>query len=224
MLQSNLITSETQSFHPLAQGESEEARQSLAAPMLLQYWQVVLRWKWVILGIILSSLAIGLVATLLMTPKYTATSRIEISREQKNITKVEGLDSGDAGRDLEFYQTQYSLLSARSVAERVSRTLHLSSNESFFQGNGIKTTSNTMFSDTSNRPLTAAERDKREQLAVQLLIKNIAIAPVRGSSLIDIKYTSGSPNLSAQIANTWTQQFIQSSMDRRFASDRKSVV
>ena len=36
--------------------------------------------------------------------------------------------------------------------------------------------------------------------------------------MIDIGYTSGSPALSAQIANTWTEQFIVQSMDRRFAS------
>ena len=74
----------------------------LEPPILLQYWQVVLRWKWVIAGIIGAALVVGLVATLLTTPKYSATTRIEISREQKNFTKVEGLESGEAGRDLEF--------------------------------------------------------------------------------------------------------------------------
>jgi polysaccharide biosynthesis transport protein len=103
-----------------------DAEQPMAPPLLLQYWQVVLRWKWVIAGIILASLAIGIVATLLATPQYTATSRIEISREQKKVTNVEGLESSEAGRDLEFFQTQYSLLQARSLAERVSRQLCLS--------------------------------------------------------------------------------------------------
>lgn len=199
-------------------GGTEPMKQGLAPPILLQYWQVVLRWKWVIFGIIISALALGLVATLLMTPKYTATSRIEISREQKNITKVEGLESPDAGRDLEFYQTQYSLLSARSLAERVSRTLHLASNDAFFESHSAKTDEDSLFFDNKGKRLTAIQRDKREKMAVQLLLKHIAVSPIRGSSLIDINYTSASPNLSAQIANTWTQQFIESSMDRRFAS------
>ena len=191
---------------------------TLTPPILLQYWQVVLRWKWIIAGIILSSLALGLIATLLITPKYTATSRIEISREQKNITKVEGLESPDAGRDLEFYQTQYSLLSARSLAERVSRTLRLASNDAFFEAHGAKTDEDSIFFDTKGKPLTASQRDKREKLAIALLLKNVSISPIRGSRLIDISYTSASPELSAEIANTWTKQFIEASMDRKFAS------
>lgn len=203
---------------PIRNPDSQDAQRQLAVPVLLQYWQIALRWKWVILGIIVSALALGFIVTLLRTPKYTATARIEISREQKNITKVEGLESPESGRDLEFYQTQYSLLSARSLAERVSRTLKLSTNDEFFRAHGVKPDDQSVFFAGANRPLTAAERDKRERLAVTLLRRNVSIAPIRGSALIDISYTSGSPGLSAQIANTWTQQFIDASMDRRFAS------
>lgn len=198
--------------------DSMDMQRHLAMPVLLQYWQIVVRWKWVILGIIVSALALGFIVTLLRTPKYTATARIEISREQKNITKVEGLESPESGRDLEFYQTQYSLLSARSLAERVSRTLKLSTNDEFFKAHGVKPDDQSVFFSGAGRPLTVAERDKRERLAVLLLRRNISVAPIRGSALIDISYTSGSPGLAAQISNAWTQQFIEASMDRRFAS------
>ena len=158
-----------------------EAGQPIAPPILLQYWQVVLRWKWVIIGIILAAMAIGLVATLLATPKYTATSRIEISREQKKVTNVEGLESPEAGRDLEFFQTQYSLLQARSLAERVARQLRLSSNAAFFEAHGVNPDDNALFATKSGQLLSAAERQKREKLAVELLLKNAAIGPDRKS-------------------------------------------
>ena len=58
-----------------------DVQRQLAVPVLLQYWQIALRWKWVILGIIVSALALGFIVTLLRTPKYTATARIEISRD-----------------------------------------------------------------------------------------------------------------------------------------------
>jgi uncharacterized protein involved in exopolysaccharide biosynthesis len=77
---------------------------------LLHDWQVSLRWKCLIRGITAAALPIGLVATLLATPQYTATSGIEISSAQKNVTNVESLESAEAGRNLEFYQTQYSLM------------------------------------------------------------------------------------------------------------------
>jgi polysaccharide biosynthesis transport protein len=201
-------------------GSSDDGQeqQSLAPPILLQYWQVVLRWKWVIVGLIVAALTIGLVATLLMTPKYTATARIEISRDQKKVTNVEGLDAADSGRDLEFYQTQYALLEARSLAERVARQLRLSSNDAFFEAHGVNPNDRVLFGSKSGQPLAAGERQKREQMVIELLLKNASIAPIRGSALIDIGYTSASPTLSSQIANTWTDQFIVQSMDRRFAS------
>lgn len=218
MLQSTppaLATGQTAGAFGNSQGEETT---SLAPPILLQYWQVALRWKWVIAGIVVASLAIGLVLTLLATPQYTATSRVEISRDQKKVTTIEGLESQDAGRDLEFYQTQYSLLQARSLAERVSRQLRLATRDEFFEAHGINPDDSVLFANKSGQPLSNSERQKREKLAVDALMNNVSISPIRGSALVDISYTSASPSLSAQISNTWTEQFIVQSMDRRFAS------
>jgi len=210
-----------------APNEGQGERQApLAPPILLQYWQVVLRWKLVIAGIILGSLTIGLVATLLATPQYSATSRIEIRRDQKKVTNVEGLEAADSGRDVEFYQTQYKLLESRSLAERVARKLRLANNEGFFEAHGVDITEGKLFANKAGQPLTAKERADREQLAIGLLLGHASIAPIRGSALVDIGYTSGSPVLSASIANAWAEQFIVHSMDRlaRSVPDLRSIV
>ena len=198
--------------------QEASSERGLAPPILLQYWQVVLRWKWLIAAITASALIFGFVATLLATPQYTATSRIEISRAQKNVTNVEGLESADAGRDLEFYQTQYALLQARSLAGRVARQLRLGTSDVFFKAHGIEMGDEGLFATKSGKQFSAAEKLKREKNAIDVLAKNISISPVRGSALVDISYTSASPSLSAQISNAWTEQFIVQSMDRRFAS------
>ncbi|MCZ8146623.1 MAG: hypothetical protein O9325_02070, partial [Roseomonas sp.] len=80
-----------------------ERDERLIPPALLQYWHTMLRWRWVLAGIVAASIVIGLVATLLMAPLYTARSQIEISRQQKNVTNVQGVEAAEAGRDLEFY-------------------------------------------------------------------------------------------------------------------------
>ena len=83
-------------------GMRPDGEGSVLPPVLLQYWQVVLRWKWVMIAIIAIALVAGLLATLLATPQYTATVRLEISREFKNVTKVEGLESERSGQNIEF--------------------------------------------------------------------------------------------------------------------------
>lgn len=186
-------------------------------PVLLQYWQIALRWRWVIGGIIVGALILGLVLTLLMSPRYTARAQIEISREQKNVTSVEGLESSDSGRDLEFYATQYALLKADSLAQRVARKLNLAERPAFFAAHGadMPGAEGVLGNAGGNQ---AADRDARQRLAVQLLLNNLDIAPIRGSSLVDVLYTSRDPALSAEISNAWVQQFIASTMDREFSS------
>ena len=83
-------------------------------PILVQYWQAVLRHKIAIAIIVAACVALGIITTLLMTPYYTSTATVEINREQDKVTNVEGvLASDSAGQNLEFYQTQYSLLETR---------------------------------------------------------------------------------------------------------------
>ena len=107
-------------------------------PGLLQIWQAVVRRRWIIAGTIAGTLIAGLIITLLMTPQYTARTQIEISREQKNVTNVQGLEAQGQGQDLEFYQTQYALLEATSLAVRVAKRLRLTTSEAFFEAHGAK--------------------------------------------------------------------------------------
>lgn len=209
MLQSNIITAPSSSMI-----NDQKDGDHIFPPFLLQYWQIVLRWKFVIGGITLLALIVGLVATLLMTPKYTAAARIEISRDQKNVTNVQGV-APDDGRDLEFYQTQYSLLESESLAARVVRQLRLAKSDTFFAQQGVSSSQLEKLGPASG---AGAAGSGREKLAIDLLLHNVTIAPIRNSALVDVQYTSNSPDLAAQIANTWVQQFVAQSNDRRMAS------
>lgn len=185
----------------------------IGLPIILQLWHIALRWKWVILAIVLASLAVGVVVTLLATPLYTAKSRIEISRQEKNVTKVEGVEQVSSRFDEEFYQTQYQLLTARSLAERIVQQLGLAGSDSFFNAQ-----SGDSAPPIRPRALTLKQRQDREKAATGLLLKNVKVSPIARSSLVDIQYTSADPEWAAKIANAWSINFIAASMDRRFES------
>lgn len=189
-------------------GPGEESH--FLPPLLRQYWDAALRRKSIILGIIAAALVAGVVITLLMPPAYTATTQLEIAREQKQITNVEGLEAPSAAQDNEFYATQYALLQTRPVAERVARDLRLANNDEFFAAHGVDAEQVDQASQ-GNSPA-------RRELAVDLLLKNVVISPVRTSRLVDILYTSRSPEISARVADAWATAFIAVSMDREFAS------
>lgn len=209
-LTSRLPATASNSQHPEHFAQPEAAKSDSLPPILLQYWYIAVRWRWVILGIVSASVALGLIATLLMAPKFTAQAQLEISREQKQIAKVEGVESEEAGRDLEFYATQYSLLKTRPLAERVATTLRLANNREFYQAHGL----DKILED----PRYQGKPEKLKKLAIDLLLLNVSITPVRSSRLVYVGYTSRSPGLSATIANTWSRSFIAISMDRQLAS------
>jgi capsular exopolysaccharide synthesis family protein len=198
--------------------ERESDRPFWSAPVLLEYWNAVRRHIWLALAIVAAVTVAGAIITLLMTPQYTATSRIEIAREQANVTNVEGLKRESNAPEQEFYLTQYSLLNARSLAERVERRLRLARNPEFFEAHGETPEGEGLLSGVRPGPVSAADLRERERQAVELLLDNIGIAPLRGSALVDVSYSSASPQLSRLIASTWVSEFVQQSMDRRLAS------
>ena len=187
------------------------------SPLLLQYWQAVVRWRFLVSAIVIGCAVLGVVITLLTAPSYTARSQIEVSREQKNVTKVEGLDSQQEGRDLEFYATQYALLKSETLAERVSRKLNLVKSVEFFAAHGAKPFGSYEEAGNDRGKLAEIDRERQHQVK-RLLLSHIAVEPIRTSRLIDVKYTSRSAELSAKITNAWVQEFIGASMDRAFAS------
>ena len=199
-------------------GHPQPTEQAAAGkPVFVEYLHILQRRKWWIVAVVAASVLVALVATLLMRPTYTAVTQIEVSRDQKNVTNVQGVDSEQAGRDLEFYQTQYSLLEARSLAERVMRRLRLDRLENFWDAHGVDPSAIDEAEGAVQRR-TASTSGERQRLALELLLENVSIQPIRGSSLVDIEYSSFDPEMSAQIANTWATEFIAQSVARKFDS------
>lgn len=182
--------------------------------VLEQYLRIAKRWRWVILGVILGALVIGLLVTMLMTPQYTATATIEISREADQVTSFEGVSREVSVADQEFYQTQYGLLRSRSLAERVAAQLRLIDDPAFFEQFDRNDTGNPAFRTAGTRYVPDG-RSVRQRIAGEILLDNLSINPTRLSRLVDIHFSSPDPALSAKVANTWAEMFIDSNLQRK---------
>lgn len=178
--------------------------------LLIELWAGVLRFKWLVAAIIAASFLIGLMITLLMTPMYTATARLEVSRSEDRVTNVEGVENSEVLRAQEYLETQYALLQSPALAERVVRDLDLI-NDPFVRENILRLAENA-------GPPSRADNQYYQRVVTNYLLDSIEVEPVIRSSLVDVKATSSSPEFSAKVANSWARQFIQSNIDRRFAS------
>ena len=211
----NLVTTYPRSAMPAGDPIVGETRLAEAerVPLIRQYLRIALRWRYVIIGSIVAALLIGLIATLLMTPQYTAVSSIEISREASKVTGFQGVERETSIADQEFYQTQYGLLRSRSLSERVANQLRLVDDPAFYERFGYSD-SRPAFQLTGGR-YPAAGRAERQRVAGEILLRKLSVNPTRLSRLVDIAFTSPDPNFSARVANAWADNFIQTNLERK---------
>lgn len=186
---------------------------SESLPVIRQYMRIARRWRFVILGITAACVILGLIATLLMTPQYTASAEIEIQRESNQVTNFEGVERETSIADQEFYQTQYGLLESRTLAERVATQLQLVDNVQFFDMFNVGD-EEPGFEQTNGR-YAASGRPARQREAGEILLEHVAISPTRLSRLVDLQFTSPDPQFSAKVANAWAENFIQTNLERK---------
>jgi capsular exopolysaccharide synthesis family protein len=194
----------------------DAAQSSDVAAMLWEYWRIFRKHRWQAISIIVAVVALGMLRTLMMTPLYTATARVQIDRgvarvvENGNVTPVEGSDS-------EFLRTQYELLQGSAIAERVVSSARLADDSEFFDlGDvGLSATLKTILGLAGKRA-DASERAAREQSAVARVLANRTIKLVPGSRLVDIAYTDPSPQRAQKIAAGLAQGFVDFNLDKRF--------
>ncbi len=168
---------------------------------LERFWQQALNLRYVILGVIVISLIIGLVVTLLQTPLYRSTARIEISQIESDVTNIGDVELQNIAGDRQYFATQYELLESRSLANRVARAGNFDRNEAFRTAFGL------------------AEKGISENTIASILRSNITIEPISSSNLVDIKFSSPDAKLSAEIANLWALEFLGTNFDKRFGSN-----
>lgn len=182
--------------------------------LISHYWRIIKRRKWTVIGSIAIALTLGLVLSMLATRQYTATSTVEIQRDNAKILNVEGVRNQVTSADQEFYQTQYGLLKSRRLAEIVVVNLKLTRDPQFRDAFGLAPVAAGSLSTkiVGNAASTTAEISQ----ARNILLGNLAVTPVRLSRLVDISFTSPDPALSAKVANAWSEAFIQSNIQRGF--------
>lgn len=189
----------------------------VGVPQLLEFWRIA-RTNWLIItSLVIAALIAGVIITMSMTPRYTATARVELKREDENTTNISKSENANVLQGLEFYQTQYALLEARSLAERVVRVARLDTDKAFLKAYKLD---DEVASDTAagagtvKRPVTG----QKQKMIAQILLSGVTISPIRGSSLVDVSFNSPDQALSAKIANVWVEQYISAELERRFAS------
>ncbi len=100
------------------------------AQVLSQFLHIALKRKWLILSVLLAVVVLGVLKSVLATPRYTATVRIQIDREPLKVLD-RGLTAPQEEGGADFLKTQFELLKSRAMAERVVSSLKLQGDSDF---------------------------------------------------------------------------------------------
>ena len=190
--------------------DDDEHNGSGGAAIDFRYISAAIRANlWLISAIVAAALAIALVATLLQTKRYTASSTIQINDTSGGVLGNKDEQPGDSapGYDIDrFLKTQTDILQSRGLALRVAQKLNLIGNARLYEAQGMKA------------PPAGTDPQILRDQAMSLLNGNLSVKLPRDSRIVAISYESSDRELSAQIANAYAGEFIQSNLQRKFDS------
>jgi len=224
---------------PLPQQPILEAEFTEATPRHLRdHLRVLYKYRW--LATACFGITFGLVAvTTLLTPRlYTAATRVQVSRESPIRLRLEDnvLNVADSERNVNgtssFLSTQVAALKSRDLAERVIRTHHLADQEAFLHPGperaGLLAVGGRLLSNLRPRGWRATSGTDVESAGVagdvdpQLLdryMRWLDVRDVRGTDLIEIRFTTPSASLSALLAAAHTQAYLEANDEARLEND-----
>jgi succinoglycan biosynthesis transport protein ExoP len=172
---------------------------------LWEYWHILRRRRWWVLGFFLVVvLAVG-VYTFTRTPIYRAAVILQII--QDNAPALPGeprldplIPSFKTDRANKFYETQYKVLTSRPLAYKLIDSLKLSEHPEF------------------KLPPEAGEKTDPEQVRAAMadhLLAHLQVTPVQNTFLVEVAYLSPDKDLARKIANAVHREYLGFSMDTR---------
>src|SRR5258708_37405942 len=171
--------------HTLATTPIEAAadpREHVMSASLLHFWNILAKWRWPITAVAALGLAAGVVATMITTPIYQATTTIQIDQEPAKVQAV-GQQSYSYEDPEKYYLTQYELLKSRALAERVAQNEALGGDDALLNPPETKPFWST-FQPRKPRAVSPAGHAARTAAAASLGSCGLTVVPGPGAHLV----------------------------------------
>lgn len=208
-----------------------EAASDGPAPNLRDYWCVVRKHLELIVAVCFGVLFLTGMIVLAMTPSYTAKSMLLIEQSGPQVLNIKDLVAerpNDNQHD--YYQTQYEILGARSLAAQVIKSLELEDHPLFNDGGaggflaglwrGAKSLFGTVSSGAAVTPKAAALGVR--PAIIDAYLKRLSIMPRPDTRLVAVEFSTPDPALSARIVNAHVQTYIRQGMELHAQAGREA--
>ena len=208
------------------------------------YVQIAFRRKWIIIIPFIIVILFTIFHNYKTIPIYRATTNILIDDENPTIVSFKEVSAALESRDLMFFETQHMILTSRSLALRVIKSLNLENSVEFDLAKRPKSISITGFlrslikgksQDSGNdkdgeinanqkqvSKSTPGDRnrlrsDERESKLISKYLRKLKVKRIKGSRLVSISFTGYSPEEVKNIVNKHADEYIDYSLESKYS-------
>jgi succinoglycan biosynthesis transport protein ExoP len=146
------------------------------------------------------------IVTYSITPVYESTARLEIDPPG---SEAFSLPDNPPAVDEDYRNTQSEILKSDALAIAVIRKLHLDRNATIVGRN----TSARAVAPSGNY---ATQLTPTENIALRYYQEHVSVSLVRKSRVLEVKFATADPRLSAQVVNTLVDLFIEGNYKARY--------
>src|SRR5215831_3697021 len=176
---------------------------------LIDYIKVLYKRRWTAFTAFLLILGSVTVYTFTATPIYQAKTRLLIESEERNVVNFKQVVDEDQTK-ADYYQTQYNVLQSRALARRTLDELGLWDKRPFggptdagfslmrFVSQAPAAVIGLVRSSYGRAPknsIPGADETTAQSKAIDTFLKQLTVAPIRNSRLVDIKYDLPDPGM-----------------------------
>ncbi|WP_167693165.1 GumC family protein [Sphingomonas azotifigens] len=166
----------------------------------------VYRSRWYVLAIIGLGLIAGVGIIMITPPLFRARASVEVSQQSTKVLGTEETEPVMGGAEFDrFLQTQVNLLESRALAARVAANLRLAADDRFLVAMG-------------DRFPQGATAERRQRMVTDLLQKNLRISLMPNSRIVEIVFTSRDSAIAMRVANSYSENYIQTNIERKFST------
>ena len=196
---------------------------------LLDYVKVLYKRRWTAATAFLVVFVSVAVYTFTATPIYEARTQILIEKENANVvTFKEAFEQNQIADD--YYQTQYKILQSRALARRTLDALKLWDHALFTPKDdgvlktiaGMPAAALSLLGATKIDQAAGADETKQQSRVIDRFLNNLTVSPIRNSRLVDVRFDSPDPAMSALVANGLSKAYIEQNLEFKFLSSKEA--
>jgi succinoglycan biosynthesis transport protein ExoP len=194
--------------------------------VLRHYLAVVYRRRWTAIAVFVVVLGLAAVRTFTAVPVYEATARLLIEADSPSVVSFQDVIETNR-RANEYFQTQYRLLTSRTLVKRALLGSNLINDRAFAAasvdtaGTAGATPASLVMPDAGDGAVVADSPE--ESAAIRRFLAGLTVTPVRNSRLVDVTFASADPSVAWRGANAIVTAFIQQAADSRTTATKDAA-